>query len=65
MESYIIRIYRREKDDLQKIAGVAEIAGIEGMKRFNSLDELLNILLSEKKINTVRKKRGEESKKYE
>ncbi len=65
MESYIIRIYRREKDDLQKITGVAEIAGLEGMKRFNSLEELLNILLSEKKVNPVRKKKGEESKKYE
>jgi hypothetical protein len=44
MDSYIIRIYRREKEAARSVVGTAERVGDEGKKAFKSLDELWEIL---------------------
>ena len=44
MDSYIIRIYRREKEAPGSVIGTAERVGDEGKKAFRSLDELWDIL---------------------
>lgn len=44
MDSYIIRIYRNEKDMPRAIVGTAERVGDEGKKAFKSVDELWQIL---------------------
>ena len=46
MESYIVRIYRREKDDPRSFVGMVEEVGVEEKKAFTNLDELWNILNS-------------------
>lgn len=46
MDSYIIRIYRREKEASRSVVGTAERVGDEGKKAFKSLDELWHILNS-------------------
>jgi hypothetical protein len=45
METYIIRIYRRDPDDPVKIAGLVETVGEDEEKVFTSLDELCNTLV--------------------
>ncbi len=44
MDSYVIRIYRRDADDPRKCAGQAEIIETDKQKTFKNLDELLKIL---------------------
>jgi len=44
MESYIIRIYHRDRKDPQKVAGVVEGTGGEGKKGFLGPDSLWKIL---------------------
>ncbi len=44
MDSYVIRIYRRDADDPRKCAGQAEIIETDEKKTFKNLDELLAIL---------------------
>ncbi len=44
MDSYVIRIYRRDADDPRKCAGQAEIIEKDEKKSFRNLDELLEIL---------------------
>lgn len=44
MDSYIIRIYRQEKDAPRAVVGTAERVGDEDKKAFKSLDELWHIL---------------------
>lgn len=51
IETYIIRVYRRNRDDPRKIAGLVETVGKDEKKAFASQEELLRIL------NTERKKR--------
>ncbi len=46
--SYIIRIYRFEKDRPKSLVGVVEEAGKKGKKAFQSYDELWEILNSPK-----------------
>jgi len=41
---YIVRIYRREKDNPRELVGIVEEVGGEGKKTFSSLDELWEIL---------------------
>lgn len=48
MESYIVRIYRRERDD---IVGVVELPAEEQSFRFRSFAELHAILLRESEAN--------------
>lgn len=44
MDNYIIRIYRRDKKDPAKIAGVVEVIGEEGKKGFLDPESLWAIL---------------------
>ncbi len=44
MRNFIVRIYRYEKDNPQKIVGVVEEPEIEGKRAFINLDELWGIL---------------------
>ena len=44
MESYIIRIYHRDRKDTKKMAGVVEEIGGEGKKGFLGPDSLWEIL---------------------
>ncbi len=44
MNTYVVRIYRQEKDTPQFLVGIVEEVGVEGKKAFNNLDELWTIL---------------------
>jgi hypothetical protein len=44
VESYIVRIYRRDNEDVKKIVGMVELVGLEEMKAFRNSRELLKIL---------------------
>jgi len=62
MDSYVIRIYRRDAENPRNCAGLAEIIDTDTRKSFKNLDELLEILKipggnsSEKKISkTIRR----------
>lgn len=44
MNSYIVRIYREEKDNPRNFVGTVEEAGGEEKKAFTNLDELWAIL---------------------
>jgi hypothetical protein len=46
VESYIVRIYRGEKDNPRSFVGIVEEVGIEEKKAFTSLEELWQILNS-------------------
>lgn len=49
MESYIVRIYRRDERDRHKLSGLVEVAGSDEKRRFSSLDGLGAIMSPEKK----------------
>jgi hypothetical protein len=49
MESYIVRIYRRNIDDPREIIGLVEIVGSDMKKSFNTFDELRMIINNETK----------------
>ncbi len=44
MDNYIVRIYRKEKDDPRLLVGLVEKVGSEGKRAFSNLDELWQIL---------------------
>jgi hypothetical protein len=44
VESYIVRIYRRDKNDPARIVGTVEKVGVEGTKSFENCDRLGTIL---------------------
>jgi len=44
MESYLVRIYRREEDNPRLLVGVVEMPGENGKKAFSNLYELWDIL---------------------
>ena len=44
MNSYIIRIYRQEKEQPRSVIGTAERVGDEGKRPFKNVDELWEIL---------------------
>ncbi len=46
MDSYVIRIYRREKGDPRVLVGVVEPVGIKPKQAFNTIDDLWEILNS-------------------
>ena len=47
MDSYVVRIYRRDPENPRKSVGVVERAEGEGEQAFHSLDELMSILQSQ------------------
>ena len=48
MDNYIVRIYRREKDDPRLLVGLVEEVGTSGKRAFNTFDDLWEILNSVK-----------------
>jgi hypothetical protein len=44
VDSYIVRVYRHEKDKPNKLMGIVEKVGEEGKKAFTHVDELWEIL---------------------
>ncbi len=48
MQSYIVRIYRFERDRPDNLVGVVEESGVEDKKAFTDYDELWRILNSER-----------------
>jgi hypothetical protein len=46
VDNYVIRIYRREKDNPRKLVGVVEEVGVQGKKAFTDLEDLWEILNS-------------------
>jgi len=44
IETYIVRIYRRDRDDPQKIAGLVETVGKNEKRSFSRRDQLWEIL---------------------
>ncbi len=44
MESYVIRIYRRNRNSPQNIVGLVELIDVDEKKSFASFDELRAIL---------------------
>jgi hypothetical protein len=53
--SYIIRVYRFEKDRPKSLVGVVFEAGKKGKKAFQSCDELWEILNSDRGVDAEEK----------
>ena len=62
MKDYLVKIYRREKNDPRRLVGVAEEVGVEGNKAFSNLDELWSILNPSKAETAKAKKRNKSFK---
>ena len=58
MDTYIIRIYRREENDIDTLAGTVEEPGIPERKAFVNFDQLRDILNVKKKKLLKPKKRS-------
>jgi hypothetical protein len=56
MESYLVRIYRREEDNPRLLVGVVEEPGVNEKKAFQNLYELWNIL------NPIKNNQGQTSR---
>ena len=55
MDNYIVRIYRRKRDDSRLLVGLVEEVGTKGKKAFNDLDDPWKILNSkERNVNLIR-----------
>jgi len=48
MGSYIVRIYRQEKNNPRKLVGVVEEVGVKGKRAFTNIDDLWEILSASK-----------------
>ena len=58
MESYIVRIYRREERGTSPVRGVVEKVGTVGQDSFGTKEELWNILSFVKRPGKREKKSG-------
>lgn len=50
MENYIVRIYRRDETDPDKLAGVFESVENETRNTFTSLNSLIDLLAPEREV---------------
>jgi len=50
VDNYIVRIYRREKDNPRVLVGLVEEVGKKGKRAFNDLDDLWEILNADKRV---------------
>jgi hypothetical protein len=57
VDNYIVRIYRREKNNPRLLVGLVEEVGSEGKRAFNTLDDLWEILNAKRKL--PKRRRGE------
>jgi hypothetical protein len=62
LESYIVRIYREEKNSPHNLVGIVEEVGVEEKKAFTNFDELWTILNSLRKGQGTEKQRTRQSK---
>ena len=52
MENYVVRIYRRQKTQPEKVVGLVEHPENGSTERFSGMSELVNILLTPHTIET-------------
>ena len=57
MKDYVLRIYRRDRNNPRMLVGVVEEVGVEENRVFSNLDELWSILNSSKAKAEKTKKR--------
>ncbi len=62
MKDYVLRIYRRDKNDPRILVGVVEEVGVDGNKTFSNLDELWSILNPPKAETAKTEKRNKSLK---
>ncbi|MEW5745883.1 MAG: hypothetical protein AB1805_10675 [Nitrospirota bacterium] len=55
MQSYIIRVYREERDNPRGLVGIVEEVGAEGKRAFTTLDELWDILNARESASPIGK----------
>ncbi len=67
MESYVIRIYRRDEKDPQRIVGLVEYPDSGVTERFSHVAELMKILLSPQESGTsaIAEEKGHDRKDLE
>ena len=58
LETYIVRIYRREPGVPSQLAGMVEEPGCPGKKPFTDIDELLSIISKENFTRQKEKRKG-------
>lgn len=56
-DSYIVRVYRRDTEDLNCLIGLVEIIETQEKKPFNTFDEL-RVILKTRGLNAKHKQRG-------
>jgi len=56
LKDYVLRIYRREKNDSRRFVGIVEEVGVNGNKAFTNLGELWEIR-NPSKIEAAKTKR--------
>ncbi len=57
MESYIVRVYRRNSESPEKITGMVEIVGRDMKRSFSTFDELRTIIDRGEALESVEKPR--------
>jgi len=62
MESYLVRIYRREENNPRLLVGVVEMPGVNEKKAFQNLYELWDILNPIKKNPGQSRRNGREKR---
>ena len=62
MENYIVRIYRRDQDRPDEIAGLVELVEAEKKQAFKNIDELSQILCSPERKKAPKKKKANQKK---
>lgn len=55
MHNYIVRIYRKERDNPGLLVGTVEEVGAEGKKAFTTFDELWDILNARESASPIGK----------
>lgn len=61
MDSFIVRIYRGEKDSSRNLVGIVEEVECDEKRAFTNLDELWTILSSIRKNPGIRRSKEKES----
>jgi len=62
LATYIVRLYRFQKNKPRSLMGVVEEVGAKGKKAFTNYDELWDILNSSKSISQKQKQKRKEAK---
>jgi len=62
LATYIVRLYRFQKNKPRRLMGVVEEVGAKGKKAFTNYDELWDILNASKSISQKQKQKRKEVK---